>query len=117
MAYETHGTLNAAKSNAIFWPTCFLQQSWAQREMIGPGKRFDPSKNFIICANTMGNGISFSPTTPGIGDKYPRGGITYHDNVKLQSLLVKSLGVEKLALVYGFSMGCMTALEWAVLRA
>merc|ERR1740121_3607815 len=78
----------------------------------GPAQRFDTSRYFVVTVNMLGNGLSYSPTTPGA--KWPLCGLTYHDNAQAQRLLLASLGVERLALIYGFSMGAMLALEWAV---
>ena len=73
--------------------------------MIGPGLRFDPDAtgHFLITVNQLGNGISWSPTSPGA--VWPKGGLCYHDSAKAVKSLVESFGVQQLALVYGFSMG------------
>lgn len=114
LAYQTYGRLNETQSNAILFTTCYGERSIdsSVTKLIGPGKRFDSSRYFLITVNMLGNGLSFSPTTP--GSKWPHGGISYHDNVRAQRLLLDCLGVERLALIYGFSMGAMLALEWAV---
>ena len=80
--------------------------------MIGNGQRFDPTAtgHFLITVNMPGNGISWSPTTP--DTHWPKGGLSYHDSAAMVQLLVSSLGVERLALIYGFSMGAMFALEY-----
>lgn len=114
VAYETFGELNAEKSNAILWNACYAQRSEGQRDSIGEGKRFDPSRYFVITVNMLGNGSSYSPTTEGTGGDFPKEPVTYYDNVALQEALMRSLGIERLALIYGFSMGAMIALQWAV---
>lgn len=114
VVYETYGTLNDSKSNALLCTACYAQRHYALEKFIGPGKRFDTSKYFVIALNLLGNGLSYSPTTPDTGNKYPRCTVTYHDNVKLQKMIVSDLGIKRLALIYGFSMGAMTAFEWAV---
>ena len=48
-------------------------------------------------------------------EQFPQGGTTMCDNVRLQALLLDSLGVTSLALVYGYSMGAMQALHWAAI--
>ena len=59
-AYETYGTLNAAKSNAILVTHAFSGDAHAAGEggwwsnMIGPGKGFDTDQYFVICANVLG---------------------------------------------------------------
>ena len=59
-AYETYGTLNAAKSNAILITHAFSGDAHAAGEggwwtnMIGPGKGFDTDQYFVLCANVLG---------------------------------------------------------------
>lgn len=115
LAYKTHGTLNADKSNVILHPTSFDACSWELEFNIGPGKTLDTDKYFVIVVNLLGNGVSFSPSNCKAGQHFPKGGTTMCDNVRLQSLLLDSLGIDKLALIYGYSMGCMQALHWSVM--
>jgi homoserine acetyltransferase len=62
LAYKTHGTLNAAKSNVIVYPTSYGAQHPDLEWLIAPGKPLDPSKYFIIIVNKFGNGLSSSPS-------------------------------------------------------
>merc|ERR1740129_313349 len=81
----------------------------------GPQYRIDSSKYFVVSVNLLGNGLSFSPTTlGGLGEWYPKTTVTYHDNARIQRRLLEELGVKRLKMIYGFSMGAMQALEWAV---
>ena len=118
LAYETFGELNALRDNAILFVTCYGERTsdasvtaMVEPSADGDPPRFDTSRYFVVVVNMLGNGLSFSPTTPGA---WPRCGITYFDNAQAQRLLLTSLGVDKLALIYGFSMGAMIALQWAV---
>src|SRR5437667_11089430 len=62
LAYKTYGTLNAAKSNVIVYPTSYAAQHSDIEWMIGADKALDPSKYFIIIPNKFGNGLSSSPS-------------------------------------------------------
>lgn len=115
LAYKTYGRLNAARDNAILYPTSFSAQHHDTEWLIGSGGALDPDRFFIIIPNLFGNGLSSSPSNsavaPGQG-AYPH--VTYHDAVSVQRrLLVERFGIERLALVYGWSMGGMQAYHWA----
>ena len=62
LAYKTFGTLNAAKSNAIVYPTSFGAQHADLEWQIGAGRPLDPGKYFIVIMNKFGNGMSSSPS-------------------------------------------------------
>src|SRR6266853_5134620 len=124
-AYETYGTLNAAKSNAILVAHAFSGDAHAAGEggwwsnMIGPGKGFDTDHYFVICANVLGG----CRGTTGPGSINPATGcpwgmafpaVTIADMVRLQKMLIEHLGIQRLLAVAGGSMGGMQALEWAV---
>src|SRR6204780_5606704 len=124
-AYETYGTLNAAKSNAILVLHAFSGDAHAAGEggwwnsMIGPGKGFDTDQHFVICSNILGGckgttgPASINPAT---GEPWAMSFpvVTVADMVRLQKMLTDSLGIRKLLAVAGGSMGGMLALEWAV---
>lgn len=129
-AYESWGTLDEDKANAILILHAFTGDAhaagidhegkpgwWAN--MIGPGKAFDTDKYFVFCANVLGGckgatgPSSINPNTgKPWGLRFP--GITIGDMVRLQRLLVDHLGIKKLLAVSGGSMGGMQALQWAV---
>jgi len=117
LAYKTHGTLNVARSNVIVYPTSYGAQHPDLEWLIAPGKPLDPTKYFIIIVNKFGNGLSSSPSnTPPPFDRgrYPH--FTMTDNVRVQQrLLPEVFGIERVALVYGFSMGAQQAFHWAAL--
>ena len=125
VAYETYGTLNAARNNAILVLHAFSGDAHAAGEggwwasMIGPGKAFDTDQYFVICSNVLGG----CRGTTGPGSVNPETGcpyamsfpaITIGDMVRLQKLLIEHLGIQRLLSVSGGSMGGMQALEWAV---
>jgi homoserine O-acetyltransferase len=117
LAYKTFGTLNAAYSNAIVYPTSFGTHHSDIEWLVGPGKALDPAKYFIVIPNMLGNGLSSSPSDHADVEgrrTFPR--ITLYDNVTLQQqLLCSRFGVERVALVVGFSMGAQQAFHWGVL--
>ena len=87
--------------------------------MIGPGKAFDTDKYFVICSNVLGGcrgTTGPSSINPATGCPYAMTFpvITIGDMVRLQKMLIDSLGIERLLAVTGGSMGGMQALEWAV---
>ncbi|CCD87923.1 Putative homoserine O-acetyltransferase [Bradyrhizobium sp. ORS 285] len=116
LAYKTYGTLNAAKDNVILYPTSFGAQHTDIEWLIGPGGILDSDKYFIIIPNLFGNGLSSSPSNTPVGET-PFPAISYHDAIAVQRrLLEEQFGIQKIALVYGWSMGGMQAYHWAALH-
>ena len=131
LAYETYGTLNSDKSNAILILHALSgnahvagfhegdQDPGWWDNMIGSGKAFDTDKYFVICSNVIGGcqgstgPSSNNPKTNNpYGLDFPL--ITIKDMVEAQSRLVRSLGIGKLLCVAGGSMGGMQVLQWTV---
>jgi len=130
VAYETYGTLNDQRSNAILILHALTGDAHAAGfhegdekpgwwdDMIGPGKAFDTDKYFIICSNVLGGckgttgPCSINPKTgKPYGLDFPVIGIS--DMVKVQKHLIDYLKIDQLLSVAGGSMGGMQALEWA----
>ena len=107
LAYKAYGQLNDDKSNVIIFPTHYSGQHTDNEAIIGEGKALDPKKYFIIVVNLFGNGLSSSPSNtapPFDKARFPQ--VTLYDNVLCQHRLVtEKFGIEKIALVVGFSMG------------
>src|SRR6476659_5323949 len=116
LAYKTYGQLNADKSNAIVYPTWYSGRHWENEWLIGEGRGLDPSRYFIIVPNMLGNGLSSSPSnTPEPFDRARFPDIAVQDNVAVQHRLVtEQFGIERLALVLGWSMGAGQTFQWAV---
>lgn len=117
LAYVTHGTLNAARDNVIVYPTRYAGTHDDQPPLIGPGMALDPERYFIIVPNTLGNGLSSSPSNthpPLWGPDFPM--VTHYDNVMLQERMLRELwGIEEIRLVCGWSMGGQQSYHWAAL--
>ena len=111
LAYRTHGSLSPARDNAILFPHMYSGTPASLDGWIGPERALDPTRWFVVCPGQFGNGASSSPSnTTG---EFPA--LTIGDDVAAQHrLLAEHLGVERLALVLGFSMGAQQAYEWAV---
>jgi len=131
IAYETYGSLNAEKDNAI-WVChalsgdahCAGRYAEASKygwwhTLIGPGKKLDTDKYFVICSNVIGGcsgSTGPSSTNPKTGKPYGLDFpiITIADMVAAQKRLLDRLGIARLHAVIGGSMGGMQALQWAV---
>jgi homoserine O-acetyltransferase len=110
LGYRTHGTLAAGRDNAILFAHMYSGTPASLDPWIGAGRALDTERWFIVCPGQLANGISSSPSnTPG---PFPE--LTIGDDVTVQHRLVcEHLGIERLELVLGFSMGGQQAYEWA----
>jgi homoserine O-acetyltransferase len=117
LAYKTYGKLDADKSNVIVYPTWYSGQHYDNEWLIGEGMALDPRKYFIVIPNMLGNGLSSSPSNtpePYNLSRFPD--ITLYDNVRLQHRLVtEKFGIERIALVTGWSMGAQQTNQWGCL--
>jgi homoserine O-acetyltransferase/O-succinyltransferase len=114
LAYKTYGRLNAARDNAILYPTSFAAQHYDTEWLIAPGAALDPDRYFIVIPNLFGNGLSSSPSNFAGGSDSPYPNVSYHDAVSVQHrLLTEQFDISRLALVYGWSMGGMQTYHWA----
>ena len=113
VVWKTHGTLNAAKDNVILYPCSYGASHPDMEFLIGPDGILDPARWFIVIPNMFSNGVSSSaadtPDFPAL--------VTYADLIEIQRrLLAEVFGIERLAAVYGFSMGAQQAYHWAALH-
>ncbi|MEA3503226.1 MAG: homoserine O-acetyltransferase [Actinomycetota bacterium] len=90
------------------------------RGLFGPGKTLDPDRSYIVSANVLGGCYGTTgptSTKPGriatYGPDFPT--VTIRDMVRLQAALLDHLGIERLDLAIGGSMGGMQVLEWALM--
>lgn len=116
LAYKTFGRLNEAGDNAILFPVMFSGTHAAMAPYVGEGLALDPTKYFIVIPNQLGSGLSTSPhntSGPYAAGRFPM--VTIGDDVRAQhKLLTEQLGVKRLQLVTGWSMGAQQTYEWAV---
>ena len=115
LAYQTYGTLNAERDNVVVLPTFYTGSHIRNEGFFGPGRALDPARHFIVSINLFGNGLSSSPSNtppPHDGPRFPN--VTIWDNVACQHrLLTEELGVERVALVAGWSMAALQSYQWA----
>jgi homoserine O-acetyltransferase len=132
LVYETYGTLNADKSNAVLIchalsGTHHVAGRYSEDDkypgwwdnLVGPNKPLDTNKFFVIGLNNLGGchgssgPISINPATnQKWGSQFPV--VTVEDWVKSQTLLADYLGIKQLAAVVGGSLGGMQALQWTI---
>jgi homoserine O-acetyltransferase len=115
LGYRTLGKLNAARSNAILWPTWLGARSEDLLPFIGPGSVVDTDKYFVILVDSLGNGVSSSPSNSTVQPliKFPK--FTIRDMVESEhQLATKIFQLSHLHAVMGLSMGGMQAFEWAI---
>src|SRR5262245_57628153 len=115
IGYRTFGTLNASKSNAVLFPTAFGLRSAGLATRIGADKLVDSGKYYVIAFDSLGDGISSSPSNsksqPGLS--FPQFSIRDMVNVE-QKVVSENLHIQHLHAVMGFSMGGMQAFQWSV---
>lgn len=130
LAYETWGTLDEARSNAVLVLHALTGDSHVLGEageghltpgwwpgMVGPGRPIDTDRYFVVAPNVLGGCQGSTgpahPAPDGVawGSRFPA--LTARDQVLAESRLADALGIETWALVIGASMGGHRALEWA----
>ena len=130
VAYQTYGTLDADRSNAILVCHALTGDQFVADPhpitgkpgwwdlMVGPGLSLDTEHYFIICANVLGGCMGTTgplEVNPVTGEPYGLSFpvITVGDMVRAQKRLIDHLGIERLFCVIGGSMGGMQVLQWA----
>ena len=124
IAYSTYGKLDADKSNVVWVCHALTANSDAAlwwSGVVGNGHVINPDKHFIVCANIVGScygttgPLSIHPHTKApYYNNFPA--ITIRDMVQAHILLRKQLGIQKILLVMGGSMGGYQAMEWCIME-
>jgi homoserine O-acetyltransferase len=133
VAYETYGTLNAERSNAVFICHALSGDAHAAGlhegdsvsrpgwwdNIVGPGRPLDTDRFHVICANVLGGCMGTtgpSSTNPATGRpwglEFPL--IQVSDLVNVHRALLKQLGIDHLLAAVGGSLGGMQALQWSI---
>ncbi len=108
---DASGNITNAVINPHGWSGDYSQTSTLAKGMLGVGKLLDPEKFFIIFPTAIGSPGSSSPSTSGLGPKFPK--YTVQDMVTAQYRLVtEHLGIKKLVGVTGISMGGYQTAQW-----
>jgi homoserine O-acetyltransferase len=130
IAYQTYGTLNAARSNAVLICHALTADQHVANDhpvtgkpgwwdtLVGPGLVLDTNRFFVICTNVIGGCMGTTgpaSTNPATGrpwgTDFPL--VTIRDMVRAQAMLLDRLGIESLFCAIGGSMGGMQVLQWA----
>jgi len=111
IVWKTYGTLSPKRDNVILYPTSYGAHHTDIEWLVDVRHCLDPSRYFIVIPNMLTNGLSSSPSnTP----DFPE--VTTYDNVMLQrQMLLELFGIDRLKLVYGWSMGAQQAYHWGAL--
>ena len=115
LSYKTYGKLNKNKDNVVVLPTFYTGSHQRNEGFFGIGRAIDPEKHFVVSINMFGNGFSSSPSNtpyPQDGPRFPH--ISLWDNIACQyKLLTEHLGIDRIALVTGWSMAGCQSYQWA----
>lgn len=116
IVYATHGRLDPDGGNCIVLPTYYTGNHDSYLPWIGPGCAFDTNRWYIVVPNMIGNGLSTArhPESEIVWGPRSEPVVRISDNVLVQRMLLDHLGVRRVVLVAGWSMGGLQAYEWAV---
>lgn len=111
IVWKTYGTLSPRRDNAILYPTSYGAHHTDIEWLVDVRRCLDPSRYFVVIPNMLTNGLSSSPSNTA---DFPE--VTTYDNVMLQrQMLLELFGIDRLKLVYGWSMGAQQAYHWGAL--
>lgn len=117
LSYQTYGKLNKAADNAVLMPTYYTGTHQSNEAFFGAGRAIDTNRFFVVAPDLFGNGLSSSPDNQPAqqaAGSFPV--VSIYDNVQTQyRLLTEVLGVRRLRLATGWSMGAIQAYHFAAL--
>lgn len=115
VGYRTYGTMNADKSNVIILPTWFggTTADYESFGKVGPGALADSSRYFVITIDSLGNGVSCSPSNSKLINGAAFQQITIADMVRAQyEFLMRQMKIDRVHAVIGISMSGMQGFRW-----
>lgn len=113
IGYVQIGELNAARTNLVLVPTSYGARPQDLAWLAGPV--LDPDRYCIVIAGMLGNGDSSSPSHGQMGLAEQGCVVDHRDNVRIQRrLLAERFGVDRIPLIFGWSMGAQQAYQWAI---
>ncbi|GMA32830.1 alpha/beta fold hydrolase [Litorihabitans aurantiacus] len=110
VAHRIHGDLAAGRPVVVL-PTYYTGSTTSYDPWIGPGRPLDPARCTVVVVGHLGGGESTSPSTTPATARFPR--LDVRDTVAATELLLDHLGVDRVALVAGWSLAGVQALELA----
>lgn len=115
IGYRTMGQLNAAKSNAVLFPTYAGGTTKDLIRFVGPGKFVDSRRYFVILVDSFGDGVSSSPSNSTLQPHMHFPEFTIRDIVESEhDLVTKTLALPHVRAILGISFGGMQTLQWIV---
>lgn len=110
--YRTHGPVPGAAEATVLLLSYYTGTDESYAPWIGPGRPLDPSRHHVVVVNHLGGGVSSSPSTT--NGPFPQ--VSIGDLARVAWAVLGSLGIDRVDLAAGWSLGGMQALELAAQR-
>lgn len=108
--YRTYGRYSAEAGNCVLVFSYYTGTDQSYLPWIGPGRPLDPARHFVVMLNHLGGGVSSSPSST--RGRFPAMSIA--DNARAARLVLDELGVDRVRLAAGWSLGGIQSLEFAL---